>query len=528
MADLVFSGATVVDGTGAPAHRADVAVTGGRIAAIGRVGRSGRVIDADGLVLAPGFVDMHSHSDLQVLARPDHLAKVSQGVTLEVCGQDGLSYAPVDDAALAVLRTQLAGWNDDPPGFDWSWRSVGEYLDRLDRGVAVNVAYLVPQGTVRMLAVGWDARPATERELDRMRELVATGLAEGALGMSTGLTYPPGSYADTEELVALCEVVAAGGGYFSPHHRSYGAGALAAYAEMVEVSRRSGCPLHLAHATMNFPVNAGRAGELLALLDDALAAGCDVSFDTYPYVAGATYLSALLPSWSTEGGLDATLARLSDQDVRERIRVDLEEVGSDGCHGVPVDWAAIEISGVRRPEHAHLVGRSVLAAAAAAGRAPAELYFDVLVADRLGTSCLMHVGHEDNVRTIMRHPAHTGGSDGLLVGARPHPRAWGTFPRYLGRYVRELGVLGLAECVAHLTGRAARRLRLTDRGLVREGYAADLVLFDPTTIADTATFDEPRRPATGISHVLVNGVPVIDDGRHTGALAGRAVRNHGG
>ncbi|KAA2256355.1 D-aminoacylase [Solihabitans fulvus] len=525
--DIVFAGALVVDGTGAPAYRADVGVRHGRIAAIDRDRRLGgaRVVDAAGLALAPGFIDMHSHSDLQILARPDHLAKVSQGVTCEVLGQDGLSYAPVDDAVLAALRGQLAGWNDDPAGFDWDWRSVGEYLDRLDRGVAVNAAYLVPQGTLRMLCLGWEARKATPAELDAMRAVLADSLAQGALGLSSGLTYTPGMYADTDELVALCEVVAARGGYYSPHHRSYGAGAVAAYAEMVEVSRRSGCPLHLAHATMNFPVNAGRAGEMLALLDDALADGCDITLDSYPYLPGATYLSALLPSWATEGGQDATVARLSDVDVRERIRGEIEETGSDGCHGVPVDWDSIEINGVRLADNTHLVGHSVAESARRTGSTPAELYFSVLVSERLGTSCLMHVGHEDNVRAIMRHPAHTGGSDGLLVGDRPHPRAWGTFPRYLGHYVRELGVLGLEECVAHLTGRAARRLRLTDRGLVREGYAADLVLFDPETVADTATFDEPRQQAVGIPHVLVNGVPVIDDGAHTGALPGRSVRN---
>lgn len=525
MPGLVFRGASVVDGTGAPAYRADVLVRDGRIASIGAGLGGDRVVDADGLVLAPGFVDMHTHSDLRLLAEPDHLAKVSQGVTLEVLGQDGLSYAPVDDSTLDTLRTQLAGWNGDPPGFDWNWRSVGEYLDRLDRGVACNAAYLVPQGTVRMLVVGWDARPASPSEVDRMRELVATGLAEGAVGMSSGLTYPPGMYADTDELVALCEVVAGGGGYHSPHHRSYGAGALDAYAEMVEVSRRSGCPLHLAHATMNYSVNAGRAGELLALLDDALAAGVDLTLDTYPYLAGATYLSALLPSWAAEGGPDATLARLSSSDLRERIRAELEETGTDGNHGVPVDWSVIEINGVRSADHAHLVGRSVAESARAAGKPPAELYFDVLVADRLGTSCLLHAGDEDNVRAIMRHPAHTGGSDGLLIGDRPHPRAWGTFPRYLGHYVRELGVLGLEECVAHLTGRPARRLRLTDRGLVREGNAADLVLFDPETVADTATFADPRRRPDGIPYVLVNGVAVIDDGRPTGALPGHSIRN---
>ncbi|MDQ2588535.1 N-acyl-D-amino-acid deacylase family protein [Saccharothrix yanglingensis] len=523
--DIVFRGALVVDGTGAPGRRADVGVRDGRIAAIGDRVTGGRTVEADGRVLAPGFIDMHSHSDLQVLANPEHLAKVTQGVTTEVLGQDGLSYAPVDDDVLAVLRDQLAGWNDDPAGFDWDWRSVGGYLDRLDRGIAVNAAYLVPHGTLRMLCVGHEDRPPTDRELDRMREVLATSLREGAMGLSSGLTYTPGMYADTAELTALCRVVAEHGGFHSPHHRSYGAGALEAYAEMIAVSRDSGCPLHLAHATMNFEVNRGRAGELLALLDGAIADGADITLDSYPYLPGATYLSALLPSWAGEGGPDATLARLSDPATRERIRAEVEEVGSDGCHGVPVDWEAIEVNGVRRPGNGHLVGLSVAEAARRAGRPPAELYFDVLVSERLGTSCLMHVGHEDNVRAIMRHPAHTGGSDGLLVGDRPHPRAWGTFPRYLARYVRELGVLGLEECVHHLTGRAARRLRLADRGLVREGFAADLVLFDPDAVADTATFDEPRQAAAGITDVVVNGVPVVDDGRRTGALPGTSLRN---
>jgi N-acyl-D-amino-acid deacylase len=525
MDDVVLRGPLIADGTGAPAYQADVGIKDGRISSIGDGAGATRSIDADGLVLAPGFIDMHSHSDLRVLAEPDHLAKVSQGVTTEVLGQDGLSYAPVNDEVLATLRGQLAGWNDDPPGFDWNWRSVGEYLDRLDRGIAVNAAYLVPQGTLRMLVVGWDDRTPTESEMDTMRSVLAQSLAEGAMGMSSGLTYTPGMYADTSELVQLCAVVGQHNGFYSPHHRSYGAGALEAYAEMVDVTKRAGCALHLAHATMNFPVNKGKAPELLQLLDDAIAGGADISLDTYPYLPGATYLSALLPSWATEGGPERALARLSDVDTRERIRVEIEETGSDGCHGVPVDWDSIEINGVRNDRNAHLVGASVLRSAARLDRAPADLYFDVLVDERMGTSCLMHVGHEENVQAIMKHPAHTGGSDGLLVGDRPHPRAWGTFPRYFARYVRELGVLSLEECVEHLTGRAAKRLRLTDRGLVREGYAADLVLFDPSTIADTATFDQPRQQAAGIPFVFCNGVPVIDDGTATGSLPGHSLRS---
>ncbi|QFG23418.1 amidohydrolase family protein [Actinomadura sp. WMMB 499] len=519
----VIKGATVVDGTGAPGRVADVRLAGGRIAEIGErlTGGPGRTIDAAGLVLAPGFVDMHAHSDLALLAEPDHLAKVSQGVTLEVLGQDGLSYAPADDTTLAQIRRTIAGWNGDPDGFDWSWRTVGEYLDRLDRGIAVNACYLVPQGAVRMLAMGWDDRAPTPAELDRQRELVADGMREGAVGMSSGLTYTPGMYADGDELTELLRVVASLGGFHAPHHRSYGAGALAAYAEMVELSRRSGCALHLAHATMNFGVNKGRAGELLDLLDAAIAGGCDITLDTYPYLPGSTTLAALLPSRASAGGPDALRARLTDPGEHARIRHAMEVEGSDGCHGVPSEWETIEISGSPDPS---VIGRTIADLAAESGRAAFDVYCERLLADDLATTILQHVGHEENVRAIMRHPCHTGGSDGLLAAAKPHPRAWGTFPRYLGHYVRELGVLSLEECVAHLTGRAARRLRLADRGFVRPRYHADLVLFDPDTVRDTATFDEPRRRPDGVPYVFVGGTAVVDGGARTGALPGRSLR----
>ncbi|MGW0881618.1 N-acyl-D-amino-acid deacylase family protein [Streptomyces sp. NPDC002671] len=532
MEDLVIRDADVVDGSGAPSYRADVVVDGGRIVSIVKEAaaagcqrpRAMRELDAEGLVLSPGFIDMHAHSDLALLRDPEHTAKVAQGVTLEVIGQDGLSYAPVDDRTLEEVRRAITGWNGYGDDLDFDWRTVGEYLDRLDRGIAVNAAYLVPQGTVRALAVGWADRAATPEELDRMRQLVAEGLQQGAVGLSSGLTYTPGMYAEDAELTELCRVVAEYGGYYCPHHRSYGAGALAAYAEMLAVTREAGCPLHLTHATLNFGVNKGRAPELLALLDQALDAGADLTLDTYPYTPGCTTLAALLPSWASEGGPADILARLTDPATAERVRHDLEVTGSDGNHGVPVEWDTIEISGVTDPALDCFVGRTVREAAQLRGESPWAFARRLLVEDRLGTTVLHHVGHEENVRAIMRHRAHTGGSDGILQGAKPHPRAYGTFPRYLGHYVRELGVLSLEECVAHLTARPAARLRLPDRGLVREGYRADLVLFDPGTVAPGATFAAPRTLPTGIPYVLVDGRFAVEDGRRTDVLAGRSVR----
>jgi N-acyl-D-amino-acid deacylase len=524
--DLLITDALVVDGTGAPGRTADVAITGDRIVAITPAGdgaQARRVIRADGRVLSPGFIDLHAHSDAAILVDHDHLAKVSQGVTCEVLGQDGLSYAPVDEVTGPLLRRQLAGWNGDPE-LDLGWPTVADYLDALDRGIACHAAYLVPQGTVRMLVLGNDDRPPTPAELVRMAAVVRQGLLDGAVGLSSGLTYPPGMYADTDELVALCRVVAELGGYYAPHHRSYGRGALAAYAEMIMIAQRSGCAVHLTHATLNFGVNAGRAEELLTMIDAALADGVDVTLDSYPYLAGSTSLVALLPRWATVGGPDLIMERLAEVGTRGRLAYALEVEGSEGCHGCPVDWTTVAISGVGDPALSWTVGRTIAQLATESGSAPSEVYADLLLRDRLATTILQHVGNEENVRAIMRHPVHSGGSDAIVVGEKPHPRAWGTFPRYLGHYVRYLGVLGLEECIHHLTGRAAARLDLVDRGLVRVGQHADLVLLDPDRVRDVATYAQPRRQAEGIDWVLVNGEPVIADGVRTEARPGRALR----
>lgn len=544
---VLITGAMVIDGSGAPGYLANVRLAGGRIELIAEPGalrgaetsdgadtltsigapdpaEAETVIDGRGLVLSPGFIDMHAHSDLQLLLHPDHYAKLSQGVTTEVLGQDGLSYAPVNEESLAVIRQQIAGWNENPQDFDFGWATVGEYLDRLDQGIATNAAYLIPQGTVRALVMGFENEVATPEQIAAQRAVVRQGMEQGALGMSSGLTYTPGMYASDDELVALCEVVGEYGGFYAPHHRSYGQGALQAYEQMIELAKVTGCALHLTHATMNFGPNKGRASELLDQIDAALAAGVDITLDSYPYLAGATTLSALLPSWAAAGGVDQTLVRLSDPKIVAQIQHDVEVIGSDGCHGVVARWETIEISGVQNSQLEPYVGKTIAEIAEATGVQPFSVFVEILTGDRLATGILQHVGDEENVQAIMKHRVHMGGSDGILVGAKPHPRAWGTFPRFLAHYAMDLGLMPLHQMIHHLTGRPAARLGLVERGMIREGWAADVVLFDAGLIADRSTYEDPRQGARGIPYVFVNGRPAIWDGAPTGALAGRALR----
>ncbi|MGH2378639.1 MAG: N-acyl-D-amino-acid deacylase family protein [Candidatus Limnocylindria bacterium] len=521
--DLLIRGGKLIDGTGAPWIRADVAVQDGRIAAVGRVtGGAARVLDATDLYVTPGFVDMHAHSDLQLLADPAWELKLLQGVTCDVIGQDGLGLAPIDERTADHLREELRAWNGSPD-VRWDWRSVADLLGRFDGHSGINVAALVPHGTVRLMAVGTERRAPSDRELDAMRGLVDDGLRDGAVGLSAGLTYAPGMFAGDDELVELCRVVREHNGYYAPHHRNYGSRALEAYRDSVAIGRAAGVPVHLTHAHLGYAVNRGRAPELLAMVDAARGEGVDVTLDTYPYLAGNTYLHALLPGWAVEGGSRATLARLGDASARRRIKDELE-AGSEGAHGVRVDWSTIVVSSVAAPADRALVGRSIADSAAAAGIDPFELYCGALVRNELGAGCLIFSGNEENVRAIMRHPAHMAGSDGIVVGERPHPRAWGTFARYLAVYVRDLGLLRLEEMVRKMTSLPAQRLGLFDRGIVRPGATADLVCFDLDRVRDVATYEDPKRCAEGFVHVIVNGEQAVELSRHTGRLAGRALR----
>lgn len=565
--EILFKAASVVDGTETtPAYKANVLVRDGCIYSIRPCGDGSlkdittsdttRVIDCeDGKwTLSPGFIDMHAHSDLSLLHTPEHLAKITQGVTTEVIGQDGISYSPVTDASMARIRKQIAGWNGNPSqpsDFFDRWRSVKEYLDVLDESrIATNAAYLVPQGNLRILVKGWNSSACSQAEIDLMIEHLHTAFKDGAVGMSSGLTYVPGMFADDAELTQLCRVVKQYNGYFCPHHRSYGKGAIQAYAEMLDLARKTGVRLHFTHATLNFPENAGRADELIAMIDEALAEGLDITLDTYPYLPGSTTLSALLPSWVSSA--DNKMDILGDPDQLVKIRHQALVEGTDGCYGCTLNWDIIEIGGVQDPSLADkYVGKTLGAIAREQNQDPFDTWIGLLKADDFGTTIMQHAGHEDNVRKIMRHRVHTGGSDGILTSTKPHPRGWGTFPRYVGHYHRDLSqgksrnILGpkessaedfeafkpetifkggLEEVVGHLTGRPAAILRLSDRGLVKEGYRADLVLFDADTIRDVATFAVPESPAAGIRMVLVNGQVAVDEGRANGKRAGQTIR----
>lgn len=528
--EVIFRNGLIVDGTGSPPFPGDVGVAEGRIQSVGclRNVRAARTVDIRGLMLCPGFVDMHSHSDLELLVAPRMECKVMQGVTTEVIGQDGLSYAPVDRRTLQAMREQLRSLNGEGEGLAWDWSSVGEFLQIFRGRVAVNVAYLIPHGTVRALAMGYDDRPPTAAEMQEMRLHVRRGMAEGAVGLSTGLSYPPAIYADTEELVALCEEVAPAGGYFCPHHRSYGKGALDAYAEMIEVCRRSRVPLHLTHCLMNFPGNEGRAGELVTMLGALDPAETEVTADSYPYLAGSTYLASLLPAWTTTGGSEGLLAALADEAKAARMRHELEVEGTMSYHGLPIDWNTVEISSVSSPANAHWTGKRIPEIARRQGIEPFEAVRRLLLEERLAVNVLTHVGHEQNVRTIMARPYHMAGSDGILAGHKPHPRAWGTFARYLAHYARDEGLFTWQEIVRKMTSLPCRRLGQSDRGLIRPGMWADITVFDPEGVRDTATYDAPRQYPVGIPYVMVNGVLVKDQEVHTGALPGRVLSLEGG
>lgn len=523
--DILIRHGRVLDGTGNPWYYADVGIRGDRIAAVGSLpeATAAREIDATGHFVCPGFIDLHTHSDLMLLTQPTAEAKIMQGVTTEVIGHDGLSYAPVNEEALAFFRRVCAAINGNPD-LDYNWRSVGEFLARFDGQVSPNVAFLLPHGPVRMTAMGGADRRPTEGEVKRMLALVEEGMREGAVGFSTGLSYAPCSYADAEELIALCRRSARYGGFFAPHLRSYGKTVLESIREALDICERSGCPLHLTHYQAVFPVNEHKAPVFAALVEEARGRGLQVTTDSYPYAAGSTYILGFFPTWVQALETPQWMELLTDPQEREKLRIAVEVEGCDGSHGVPIDWSKAQISGVGEKVGAEWIGRRVADVARELGQTTFDLVCDLLRANEGRVSCVYFGGYEPAVRFLSRPPWHAVGSDGILVGDQPHPRGWGCFARFLGRYVRELGLLTWEEAVRQMTGFAAQVLGLPDRGLLKPGFAADLTLFDPATVLDTATFEEPRQYPQGIPYVIVNGQLVKDQGIHTGARPGRVLR----
>ena len=527
MYDLIVRRAQVHDGGGAAPFVADVGVRAGRILLVGSAGGAlaARQIDGDGLALAPGFIDLHSHADLTLPAFPQARNSIQQGVTTEVVGNCGFSAAPVVEAHAPELRRFVSGLG---PHLDWSWTTFGEYVDALDRcRPMVNVVPLVGHGALRLAAMSFEDRRPSPDELDVMRGLLRQSLAEGAWGLSSGLDYPPGTFAGSAELVALGEVLAeANAGYFT-HMRSGAATLEESLAEVMAVAA-AGVRVHVSH--LNSSAAVWHAVPLaIDRLEAARARGLAVHADAYPYTAGATYLSQLLPTWVGEGGTAALVARLRSRDERARIRAAMH-----GDRAAPISGASFDdvlLTSLVLERNRRWEGKSLAEAARASGSDPYEFLFDLLLDEEAGTVMVVFTMREEDVRQALAWNGTAIGSDQLGVfsdTARVHPRAYGTFARVLGRYVRETGLFSLPEAVRRMTGLPAAILGLSDRGHVREGLVADLVVFDATRVIDRSTYQEPTLPPVGIEYVVVNGTVVLDRREVTGVRAGRSLRPRAG
>ena len=537
MIDVLVQGGKVIDGTGAPWFRADVAIQDGKIAAVERRptteqvdgqlegAAAATVLDATGCFIAPGFIDPHTHSDLPLLVNPPAESQVRQGVTTVVIGNCGSAPAPVGPLNGAFLNRRI-GERAAGQGLRRDWRTFGEYCDRMRRqGVAVNVAPLAGHATLRGEVMGMESRPPTADELAAMCRLLAETLDDGVFGLSTGLIYPPSSYADTDEIVALAEVAARRGGLYFSHIRGEGDTLLDAVDEAIEIGRRAELPVQIAHHKAARPPNWGKTAQTLEMMQAARAGGVDVAYDTYPYIASSSGLGSLLPDWAHEGGTTALLARLRSPVECERVVAGIRERAA-GMEG----WYTVIISWVPTAAHKSWEGQTIEQIGASLGLAGEETVAHVL--DTLGGAAHMVYFQLDeaDVRRVLAHPLGMIGSDGSVAApygplseGKPHPRSYGTHPRVLGRYVRELGLLTWEEAIRKMTSAPAQRLGLAAKGIVRPGLDADLVVFDPATVSDRATFDEPHQYPDGIEHVLVNGELVVSGGNHLGTLPGHVL-----
>jgi N-acyl-D-amino-acid deacylase len=523
--DLVLEGGSVLDGTGAPAFPADVGIAGDRIEAVGSIAASQakRVVDVSGLHVCPGFVDIHSHSDGSILSYPGAESRALQGVTTEITGNCGSSAAPFGGVGADERRKD---WADD--GVQVDWTGVASFCARLEKArFAVNQALLLGQGTLRENAIGMADRPLAADELAAVLRAVEEGMDQGAFGLSTGLEYTPGRYTPTDEVVAMARVVARRGGFYATHSRNEEAMLLEAVNEALEIGRRAGLRVEISHLKAAGRRNWPKQQAALDLIEAARASGVEVLADAYPYTAYSTGLSIFLEAADLEGGTSTILARLRDPQARARIRKALpERMASE-----PGDWELVVLSSVKTEKNRWAVGKHLGEVAASWQVEPAEALLRLLDEEETAVSYIGHGMSPENVERVLAHPLVMIGSDGYSMApvgraaqTRPHPRSYGTYPRVLGHYARERKLFDLPTAVRKMTSLPADQAGIADRGRIARGKKADIVCFDPATVADAASFEEPHRYPAGIPHVLVNGVLVVENGRPTGARPGRALR----
>lgn len=533
--DIVISNGRIVDGTGAPWFRGDVGLQGDRIKAIGNLSAAStrRRIDASNLVVAPGFIDMLGQSEFCVLVDNRAASKITQGVTTEVTGE-GASIGPVNERMIEEASPVYKAF-----GIVADWRTLGEYFRRLDERThpAINLASFVGAGGVRNYVVGEDNRPATPQELERMKELVAQAMEQGALGLSSSLQYMPDRFATTDELIALAGVAARYGGVYLTHQRSEGNQVFESLQEVFTIAEKAGVPTEIWHLKVAYKANWGKMPEVLARIEAARAAGLDITANQYPYIRASNGLDSCLPLWVREGGVDKMVARLKDPAQRERIKKEMDDptvtawenqwFGSGGGEGVLL--VSVLNKDLKKYE-----GLNVAEIARRLGKDPRDVVLDFVTADRGRSACVTSIMSEDDVRAALKHPlvsvctdSEAVAEDGPLSGSKSHPRAWGSFPRILGKYVREEKLLRLEEAVRKMTSLPASRVGIRDRGILRPGMMADVAVFDPATVRDVATFEDPSHYSVGMKYVFVNGRAVIAEGRITSERPGRALRGPG-
>ncbi len=531
--DLLIKNGRVIDGSGRAGFDADLAIKDDRIVRIGRLkgARATRVIDASGMVVAPGFIDMLGQSETFLLIDPRAMSKVMMGVTTEITGE-GESIAPVNERLVKEQEDFNRRYK-----LTVDWRTLGEYFQRLEKqGSGVNLATFVGATQVREYVVGFDNRPPTPAELNQMKQLVADAMKDGALGVSTSLQYVPARFARTDEIIELAKVAHQYGGIYATHQRSEANALDSSLAEVFDIARRAQIPVEIWHLKTAYKKNWGRMPEILQKISKARAEGLDITADIYPYIAGSTSLSACLPPWALEGGTQKMLSRLRDEHIRQQLKKEITTDSKDweniylGSGGAP----GVLIGSVVNRELESMQGKRLSEIATAQGKQPLDALFDFILADHGQTSAIYFMMSENDLRAAMRAPfvsfctdSGARANDGPLAGAKSHPRGWGSYPRILGWYVREDRILTLEQAIHKMTGMPAARVGLVNRGLLRERMLADITIFDPLRVRDRATFEVPNQHPEGIKYVIVNGQISVDAGQRTSALAGRVLRGPG-